>query len=219
MNRWQVPFNSVNASKSSTLTFISLWHHYIACPCNLSNFAAWIAVHIITVRKRSLRRLYFYRCVSVHKGGGLPQCLLEDLLPGRPPTRETPCQGDSPCHGNPPPPRRPPCQVDPPPPGPHPRGKLRGIRSRPTPKGEIEGIRSRPTPKGEIQGDQIQAHTQGGNSGGSGRGQHPRGIRTKPQPPPHDYCCRWYASYWNAFLFQKQKGEKYNSFMEKYFTF
>ena len=35
-------------------------------------------------------------------------------------------------------------------PGPHPRGKLRGIRSRPTPKGEIEG-------------DQIQAHTQGGN--------------------------------------------------------
>ena len=24
-------------------------------------------------------------------------------------------------------------------PGPHPRGKLRGIRSRPTPKGEIEG--------------------------------------------------------------------------------
>ena len=35
-------------------------------------------------------------------------------------------------------------------PGPHPRGKLRGIRSRPTPKGEIEG-------------DQVQAHTQGGN--------------------------------------------------------
>ena len=36
------------------------------------------------------------------------------------------------------------------PPGPHPRGKLRGIRSRPTPKGKIEG-------------DQVQAHTQGGN--------------------------------------------------------
>ena len=35
-------------------------------------------------------------------------------------------------------------------PGPHPRGKLRGIRSRPTPKGEIER-------------DQMQAHTQGGN--------------------------------------------------------
>ena len=35
-------------------------------------------------------------------------------------------------------------------PGPHPRGKLRVIRSRPTPKGEIEG-------------GQIQAHTQEGN--------------------------------------------------------
>ena len=56
-------------------------------------------------------------------------------------------------------------------PGPHPRGKLRGIRFRPIPKGEIEGgdqiqahtqggklrgIRSRPTPKGEIEGDQIE---------------------------------------------------------------
>ena len=35
-------------------------------------------------------------------------------------------------------------------PGPHPRGKLRGIRFMPTPKGEIEV-------------DQVQAHTQGGN--------------------------------------------------------
>ena len=58
-------------------------------------------------------------------------------------------------------------------PGPHPRGKLRGIRSRPTPKGEIEG-------------DQIQAHTQGGNGGGSDPGPHPRGkwkgIRSRPTP-------------------------------------
>ena len=45
-------------------------------------------------------------------------------------------------------------------PGPHPRGKWRGIRSRPTPKGEIEG-------------DQVQAHTQGGNW---------RGIRSRPTP-------------------------------------
>ena len=35
-------------------------------------------------------------------------------------------------------------------PGPHPRGKLRGIWSRPTAKGEIEG-------------DLVQAHTQGGS--------------------------------------------------------
>ena len=41
-------------------------------------------------------------------------------------------------------------------PGPHPRMKLRGIWSRPTPKGEVEG-------------DLVQAHTQGGSWGGSGR--------------------------------------------------
>ena len=58
-------------------------------------------------------------------------------------------------------------------PGPHPRGKLRGIMSSPTPKGEIEG-------------DQIQAHTQGGNWGRSDPGPHPRGklrgIRSRPTP-------------------------------------
>ena len=160
---------------------------------------------IITARKRSLRRLCFYRCVSVHRGG-LPQCMLgytpsplpsqgdpparetpsakETPLPGRPPcqgdppARETPCQGDPPAKETPlpkrpPQPGRPPCQRDPPP-GPHPGGKLRGIRLRSTAKGEIEG-------------DQIQAHTQVGNSGGSGPVPHPRGklrgIRT-PDPPP-----------------------------------
>ena len=58
------------------------------------------------------------------------------------------------------------------PPGPHPRGKLRGIRSRPTPKGEIEG-------------DQIQAHTQGGNWGirsrPTSKGKF-RGISTSSPP-------------------------------------
>ena len=57
------------------------------------------------------------------------------------------------------------------PPSLHPRGKLRGIRSRPTPKGEIKG-------------DQIQAHTQGEIEGGSDPGPHPRwklrGIRSRP---------------------------------------
>ena len=63
----------------------------------------------------------------------------------------------------------------------HPRGKLRGIRSRSTPKGEIEGDQIQahtqggrsdpgPYPRG---GDQVQANIQGGNSGGSG-----------PTPPP-----------------------------------
>ena len=45
---------------------------------------------------------------------------------------------------------------------------------------------SRPTPKGEIEGDQVQAHIQGGNWGGSGPGPHPRGklrgIRSRPTP-------------------------------------
>ena len=66
-------------------------------------------------------------------------------------------------------------------------GLLLGGASRPTPKGKFRGIRSRPTPKGEIQGDQIQAHTQGGNSGGSDPGPHPRGkfrgIRTSSPLP------------------------------------
>ena len=127
-----------------------------------------------------------------------PPCQGDPPCKGDPPPRKPPCQGDPPpakeissCQGDPPLLRRPPCLGDPPP-GPHPGGKLRGIRSRPTPKGEIEG-------------DQIQAHTQGGNSGGSGPGKHPsgnfRGIRTTALPPPHDdYCCGRYASYWNAFL-------------------
>ena len=36
--------------------------------------------------------------------------------------------------------------------GPHPRGKLRGICSRPTLNGKLRGIWSRPTPKGEVEG-------------------------------------------------------------------
>ena len=86
-----------------------------------------------------------------------------------PPPRRPPCQGNLPCQGDPPtketPTKETPLQAhtqggnwggsDP---GPHPRGKLRGIRSR-------------PTPKGAIQGDQIQAHTQGGKF---------RGIRCRP---------------------------------------
>ena len=78
---------------------------------------------------------------------------------------------------------------------------------------------SRPTPKGEVEGDQVQAHTRGGNWGGSGPDPHPRGklrgIRSRPtpkgeiegdqvqapHPTPDGYCCGRYASYWNAFLF------------------
>ena len=42
-----------------------------------------------------------------------------------------------------------------------------------------------PHPRGEIEGDQIQAHTQGGNWGGSDPGPHPRGkLRGIRSPPP-----------------------------------
>ena len=66
---------------------------------------------LITARKRSLRRLCFHRCVSVHEGG-LPQCMLGyhppcqgDLprspLPRRPPSKETPLSRIPPCQGYP----------------------------------------------------------------------------------------------------------------------
>ena len=110
-----------------------------------------------------------------------PPCAKETSLPRRPPQKETPQkeapqEGGTPSQGDPLPRRLPQKEAPPrketPPPGPHPRGKLRGIRSRPTPKGEIEG-------------DQIQAHTQGG----SDPGPHPRGklrgIRSNPPPRRH----------------------------------
>ena len=93
-------------------------------------------------------------------------------------------------------------------PGPHPRGKLRGLAggglqahtqgvSSPTPEGvsrptpgrvpALGGV-SRPTPGGACLG--VPA------PGGSARG----GGLWKP---PNGYCCERYASYWNAFLLQE----------------
>ena len=122
----------------------------------------------------------FTRVCTLSKGGGLPQCMLAYCHPPAkeaPPAKRLPLPGLHP-RGNW-------LGSDP---GPHSRGKLRRIRSRPTPRGKLRGIRSRPTPKREIEGDQIQAHTQGGNCGGSDPGPHPRGklrrIRFSPPPPP-----------------------------------
>ena len=33
------------------------------------------------------------------------------------------------------------------------------------------------------------------------KGRHPPPEQTPPLPPADGYCCGWYASYWNAFLF------------------
>ena len=128
----------------------------------MSGTAGFVAC-IVTGRNEVVAKVIFLHLsvILFTGGGGLAQCIL-----GYPP-----CQGDTPCKGDPP------AKETPSPPGPHPRGKLRGIRSRPTPKGETEGgsdpgphprgklrgIRSRPTPKGKIEGDQIQAHAKGGN--------------------------------------------------------
>ena len=75
-------------------------------------------------------------------------------------------------------------------PGPQPRGKLRGIWSRPTAKGEVEG-------------DLVQAHTQGGVEGDLARGSALGGVCSgRGVETPHDgHCCGRYALYWNAFLF------------------
>ena len=37
--------------------------------CFSSNFNSYLLINIFTARKRSLRRLCFYRCLSVHRGG------------------------------------------------------------------------------------------------------------------------------------------------------
>ena len=83
-----------------------------------------------------------------------------------------------------------------------------------------------PSPKEEVEGDLVQVHSQGVNWGGSGPGPQPRGklrdiwsggclvqggacsrgcllwgVPGGDPPPPNGYCCGWYASYWNAFLF------------------
>ena len=72
---------------------------------------------------------------------------------------------------------------------------------------------SKPTPKGKLSG-LAWDHTQGVSrpTPGGSPGPHPGGVsRPTPRgypsmhwgrPPQADsYCCGWYASYWNAFLF------------------
>ena len=132
---------------------------------------------------------------------------------GIPPSRETPLQGEPPSRENPlqrdPPPGRPSLQGNPPS-RPTPRGEIEGDQIQthsqggnwggsgpgPQPRGKLRGIRSRLTPKGEIEGDQIQANTQWGNWGGSdpdprmtttaAGGTHPTGMHS---------CLHW-LSFW-----------------------
>ena len=70
-------------------------------------------------------------------------------------------------------------------PHPHPRWMFRGIWSRPTAKGEVEG---------DLAGGGclLWGVSVAGDACSGG------GFR---RPPCDSYCCRQYASYWNAFLF------------------
>ena len=85
---------------------------------------------LITGRNEVVAKVMFlHLSVILFTGGDCLSVCWTTPLPRRPPL----CQGDP----------RPAKETSPaketPPSGPHPRGKLRGIRSRPTPKGEIEG--------------------------------------------------------------------------------
>ena len=127
------------------------------------------AESIITARKRSLRRLCFYTCLSFcSQGRGWYTSMHYRWYPSMPCSRSR-GGGWYPSM---------PCRF----PGPHPRGKLRGVW--------MGG---------------LQAHTQGWSSGRSGQGglqAHTWGSipACTEAEPPHGYCCRWYTSYRNAFL-------------------
>ena len=131
-------------------------------------------------------------------GGGIPACIAGGILA---------CLAGLWGWGYPSMPCRSPAQ--------HPMGKLRGLAwgglqahtwggvkglawggvSRPTPKGEVEGSGqgvSRPTPGG------VSRPTPKGLPGPH-LGGYPS-MHWSRHPPPDGYCCRWYASHWNAFL-------------------
>ena len=65
----------------------------------------FIPLCIFTARKRSLRRLCFYRCVSVHGGVGIPGPPQMENPPWMetPPGWRTPPDGEPPLDGEPPP--------------------------------------------------------------------------------------------------------------------
>ena len=158
---------------------------------------------IITARKRSLGQgnIFAPVCHSVHRGG-LPQCKLGyPLCQGDPPAKETLPAKETSCQGDPLP-RRPPCQGDPP-------AKKTPLQAH-TQGGNWGGSGPGPHTRGKFGGSDPGPHLRG-NSGGSDPGPHRRGkfrgIRTTP--PPDDYCCGRYASYWNAFLLLDAPGPDY----------
>ena len=133
--------------------------------CLLINLPV-ITIAFVSYRPQQVAKVMFLQVSLCPRGGGggaIPACLAAGLQEGG---------GYSSM----------PCRF----PGPHPRGKFRGICP-----GEGEGI-SRPTPKGKVEGDQVQAHSQGGSEGdpvqahsqgGSWRGSAQGGLPGLGGPP------------------------------------
>ena len=113
-------------------------------------------------------------------------------------------------------------------PGPHPGGRLRGLArgrspgphpggswgvwpwgvSRPTPRGEVEGSPG-PCPGGRLRGlaGGVSRSTARGGPGPGLGGLYPSMHWSRYSAD--GYCCRQYASYWNAFLFHVQRDLKF----------
>ena len=145
------------------INFVCLCQGTVDDPCPL-----------ITARKRSLRRLCFYTCLSFCLwGGGCYPSMHCRWYPSMPCSRSPGEVGS---------------------PGPHPRGKLRGIWSvTHSQGGSWEGSGPDPQPRGKLRGMGVSA--QGGTCSRGGA------CSRWVQRPPHDgYCCGRYASYWNVFL-------------------
>ena len=121
-----------------------------------------------------LRRLCFYRHLSVHRGGG--GVCLSAWWDTTPPIADTPLGADTPPRADTPWSRHPP-------------------RSRHPP--EADTPRSRPPQ------EQTHPHRADPLRSRPPRSRHPP-EQTPPQsrhPPRYGHCCGRYASYWNAFLY------------------
>ena len=139
---------------------------------------------IFTARKRSLRRLCLYTCLSVilfTVGRGWYPCMHCRRYPSMPCRSLEGWYPSMPCRS----------------PGPHPRGNLgvwpRGI-SRPTPRGGSLGVWAGGSP-GPHPGEVSRS------TPGRGLQAHIWGVSRPDTPQADGCCCGWYASYWNAFFY------------------
>ena len=129
---------------------------------------------IFTARKRSLRRLCFYTCLSVHGGGREEVCVLSQhaLQVVSQHALQQVSRGWYPSI---------PCRF----PGPHPEGKLRGIWSG---QGAVSGPQPRRKLRGNWPGGSPGPHPGGACSGGGVPAQ--RGVCSKEDPTGMHSCLK-----------------------------